>query len=148
MLAVWLETTASYDCQDYLHPSTTTTTGFMMPPLSVKRHETMQYNLINNFTYNIFHFVYASHTTLYGNNWILSISTSSHFAMGSSNHKIIIWGPLPVYNHRCNSPSHLFAFSFWLRPQCICQPDFFGGGGNCNWFLWQHALFNKKMTLL
>lgn len=45
--------------------------------------------------------------------------------MGSSNHKTIIWGPLPVYNHRCNSVSHLFAFSFWLRPQRICQPDIF-----------------------
>lgn len=87
----------------------------------------------------ILHPVYGSHTTLDNNNWIFSISTSSPSVMGSSNHKIIIWGPLSVYNQRCKSPSHLFAFRFWLRPQCL------SANLNINWdsFLWQRALFNK-----
>lgn len=100
--------------------------------------------IICHFAYSTFHSVYLSHTTLDNNNWIFSISTSSHSVMGSSNHKIIIWGPLPVYNHGCKSPSHLFAFSFWLRPRYNSAKL----NLNWDWFLWQRALFNKGRLYL
>lgn len=77
-------------------------------------------------------------TTTGSSQWV------SHSVMGSSNRKIIIWGPLPVYNQRCKSPSHLFAFSFWLRPQWISA----NLNLNWDWFLWQRALSNKGWLYL